>query len=142
MGLKPTMAGEAEFLLTTNLEFCTPTFWKVAILLQLSKSYCTQTYSFLTPTFCQFSINLYSSNSQLLLEGGCFIPTSKILVRTLRGLRSLIVSWESFEPRHDKTNKMAVCPVKTQTSLIRVFAIRMKKAWVLSYPLSAQLRLI
>ena len=27
-------------------------------------------------------------------------------------------------------------------SLIRVFAVRMKKAWVLSYPLSAQLRLI
>ena len=27
------------------------------------------------------------------------------------------------------------------TSLIRVFAIRMKKAWVLSYPLSAQRRL-
>ena len=31
---------------------------------------------------------------------------------------------------HDKTNKMA--------SLIRVFAVRMKKAWVLSYPLSAR----
>ena len=27
-------------------------------------------------------------------------------------------------------------------SLIRVFAVGMKKAWVLSYPLSAQLRLI
>ena len=29
-----------------------------------------------------------------------------------------------------------------QPSLIRVFAVRMKKAWVLSYPLSAQRRLI
>ena len=29
-----------------------------------------------------------------------------------------------------------------QPSLIRVFAVRMKKAWVLSYPLSAQRRLL
>ena len=51
-----------------------------------------------------------------------------------------------FEPRHDKTNKMNVHPAKTQISLgIRpvwsVFAVRIKKAWVLSYPLSAQRRL-
>ena len=39
------------------------------------------------------------------------------------------------EPRHDKTNKMS------PPSLIRVFAVRMKKAWVFSYPLSAQQRL-
>ena len=36
------------------------------------------------------------------------------------------------EPRHVKTNKMKMRPV---------FAVRMKKAWVLSYPLSAQRRL-
>ena len=51
-----------------------------------------------------------------------------------------------YEPRHDKTNKIGVRPAKTQISLdIRpvwsVFAVRMKKAWVLSYPLSAQRRL-
>ena len=46
----------------------------------------------------------------------------------------------TFEPRHDKTNKVSVRPAKTQISL-RVFAVRMKKAWVLSYPLSAQRRL-
>ena len=51
------------------------------------------------------------------------------------------------EPRHDKTNKVTVCPAKTQISLgIRlvwsVFAVRIKKAWVLSYPLSARRRLI
>ena len=50
------------------------------------------------------------------------------------------------EPRHDKTNKMSVRPAKTQISLgIRpvwsVFAVRMKKPWALSYPLSAQRRL-
>ena len=41
-----------------------------------------------------------------------------------------------FEPRHDKTNNMACVP-----SLIRVFDVRIKKSWVLSYPLSALRRL-
>ena len=51
------------------------------------------------------------------------------------------------QPR-DKTNKMAYAPSEDSNqpghppSLIRVFAARMKKAWVLSYPLSAQRRLI
>ena len=54
--------------------------------------------------------------------------------------------WGRNEPRHDKTNKVTVRPAKTDQpghspSLIRVFAVRMKKAWVLSYPLSAQQRL-
>ena len=53
----------------------------------------------------------------------------------------------TIQPSRDKTNKMACAPSKDtdQTghppSLIRVFAVRMKKAWVLSYPLSAQWRL-
>ena len=52
------------------------------------------------------------------------------------------------EPPHDKTNKMACAPSEDSDqpghppSLIRVFAVRMKKSWVLSYPLSAQRRLI
>ena len=52
-----------------------------------------------------------------------------------------------FEPPHDKTDKMACAPREDPDqpglppSLIRVFAVRMKKAWVLSYPLSAQRRL-
>ena len=54
---------------------------------------------------------------------------------------------DRIEPPHDKTNKMSVRPAKTQISLgyppslIRVFVVRMKKAWVLSYPLSAKRRL-
>ena len=59
---------------------------------------------------------------------------------------------ETNEPPYDKTNKMTVRPAKTQISLgihpvwsdpslIRVFAARTKKHWVLSYPLSAQRRL-
>ena len=52
-----------------------------------------------------------------------------------------------YEPTHDKTNKMACkhCKDSDQPwhpiSLNRVFAVRMKIAWVLSYPLCAQRRL-
>ena len=52
-----------------------------------------------------------------------------------------------FEPPHDKTNKMACVPKEDSDqpghlpSLIRVFTVCMKEAWVLSYPLSAQWRL-
>ena len=52
-----------------------------------------------------------------------------------------------FEPHRDKTNKMACAPSEDSDqpghppSLIRVFAVRLKKARILSYPLSAQRRL-
>ena len=52
-----------------------------------------------------------------------------------------------IEPPHDKTNEMIWAPSEDSDqpghppSLIRVFAVCMKKAWVLSYPLSAQRRL-
>ena len=52
-----------------------------------------------------------------------------------------------IEPPHDKTNKMACAPSEDLDqpghwpSLIRVFAVRMKKAWVLNYGLIAQRRL-
>ena len=51
-----------------------------------------------------------------------------------------------IEPPHDKTNKMACAPSEDSDqpghlpSLIRVFAVRMTKAWTLSYPVSAQRR--
>ena len=45
-----------------------------------------------------------------------------------------------YEPQHDKSNKVTVRPAKTQLWL-GIFADRMNKAWVLSYPLSAQRRL-
>ena len=53
-----------------------------------------------------------------------------------------------FEPAHDKTNKVTCSSSKDldqpwhPSSLIRVFAVCMKKAWVLSYPFSLQRRLI
>ena len=52
-----------------------------------------------------------------------------------------------YELQDDKTNKMACAPSEDSdqpghsTSLIRVFAVRMRKPWVHSYPLSAQRRL-
>ena len=52
-----------------------------------------------------------------------------------------------LETQHDKTNKMNCAPSEYSDqhghppSLIRVFSVRMKKPWVLSYPLSAQWRL-
>ena len=52
-----------------------------------------------------------------------------------------------FEPHHDKTNKAACAPSEDSDqpghppSLIRVFAVRTKKALVLNYPLSIQRRL-
>ena len=53
---------------------------------------------------------------------------------------------QTYEPRHDKTNKMSVRPAKIDQpghppSLIKVFAVRMKNPWVLSYRLSAQQRI-
>ena len=48
---------------------------------------------------------------------------------------------------HDKTNKTTCTPSEDSDqpghppSLIRVFAVRIKKHWVLSYPMSAQRRL-
>ena len=47
---------------------------------------------------------------------------------------------KKYEPPHDKTNKMACATSEDSDqpghppSLIRVFAVHMKKAWVLSYP--------
>ena len=52
-----------------------------------------------------------------------------------------------FEPPHHKSNRMACAPSENSDqlghlpSLIRVFAVCMKKARILSYPLSAQWRL-
>ena len=54
----------------------------------------------------------------------------------------------TFELPHDKTHKMTFEPSEDSDqpvhlpSLIRVFAVRMKKLWVLSYPIGEQRSLI
>ena len=64
---------------------------------------------------------------------------NSVLVNFCRGLK--------YEPPDDKTNKVACVPSEDSDqpghppSLIRIFAVRMKKALVLCYPLSAQRRL-
>ena len=51
--------------------------------------------------------------------------------------------YKTIEPQHDKTNEMTCAPSEDSDqpghlpSMIRVFAVRMKKHWALSYPLSA-----
>ena len=58
-----------------------------------------------------------------------------------------IYNGSQVKPPLDKTNKMACAPREDSDqpghppSLIRVFAVCMKKDWVLSYPLSPQRRL-
>ena len=58
-----------------------------------------------------------------------------------------IAQFSRNELSHDKTNKMICAPSEDSDqpghlpSLIRVFTVCMKKACVLSYPLSAQRRL-
>ena len=62
-------------------------------------------------------------------------------------LIDVFIQSKIIEPTHDKTNQMACASSEDSDqpghppSLIRVFAVRMKKAWVLSYPLSAHGRL-
>ena len=74
-------------------------------------------------------------------------PVGEALVRRFL-LYALLLCLLPFEPPHDKTNEMACAPSDDSDqaghppSLIRVFAVRMVKAWTLSYPLSAQWRLI
>ena len=53
-------------------------------------------------------------------------------------------SMPQYEPPHDKTNRMACAPSEDSDqpghppSMIRVLAVCMKKAWVLSYQVSTQ----
>ena len=58
------------------------------------------------------------------------------IVRSLKTEKIVsLSSLHKIEPHHDKTNKMTFAP-------IRIFAVCIKKHWVLSYPLSALQRLI
>ena len=84
-----------------------------------------------------------------------FVPPGIFaLIDHRSGLLSVLISCASslLEPPRDKTNKVTVRPESTNylrnsgrhqvhSRLIRVFGVRMKKAWVLSYPLCAQRRL-
>ena len=70
-----------------------------------------------------------------------------LLLLEVSSVCSVVIITLSFEPRHDKTQQSECVPSEDSDqpghppSLIRVFAVHMKKAWVLNYPLSAQRRL-
>ena len=92
-----------------------------------------------------FIVHVFKSYVRLQSILDQTIKRSKVLINAL--LRTLHLAL-AFEPRHDKTNNVSVRPAKTNSdqpghppSLISVFAVRMKKSWALSYPLSAQQRL-
>ena len=78
------------------------------------------------------------------LQDLAFLFLGKISPSTLALLSVLC---KDINEPHDKTNKMVCAPRKDSDqpghapSLIRVFVVRIKKACVLSYPLSAQQRL-
>ena len=68
---------------------------------------------------------------------GLFITSSTVHIGRQRKL-------STYEPKHDKTNKITLCPVKpTQIRLDilpfwPVFAVSVKKPWILRYPLGTQ----
>ena len=76
--------------------------------------------------------NKNHTKSEMKNKSFLFIGKQRRLRRACTSVLSLFI----YEQRHDKTNKMCGHP----PSLIRVFAVRKKKAWVLSYPLSTQWR--
>ena len=77
-----------------------------------------------------------------------FIHFNRIRENLFAGENCLNCNSLIFEPASDKTNKMTCAPGEDSDqpghppSLIRVFAVRMKKHWALNYRLSAQWRLI
>ena len=83
--------------------------------------------------------NNCSSELYMIIYKVSFDPANKL---------ANVTAWlKSSEPPHEESNNTACAPSEYSDqpghppSLIGVFALRMKKAWVLSYPFSAQRRL-
>ena len=95
----------------------------------------------------------YPLNSEVFVVGmwsriNLYINKDKFYRHMYRKFLAVVsVNLVKYEPLNDKTNKVACAPSEDSDqprhppSLFRVFAVRMKKYWVLSYPLSAQRRL-
>ena len=109
---------------------------------------------------CSFQKSVHLPNDKLKLSRKWFLWTAAPAFCTFILIPAFIVGIQAafrrlqilrqslkFEPHHDKTNKVASAPSEDSDQpghlprLIRVFAVRMKKAWVLIYSLSAQRRL-
>ena len=87
------------------------------------------------------------NSGELCCPATALIYLISILCESTVTVKNLLSEQKLYEPPHDKTNKMAWVPTKNSDksghphSLIRVFAVCMKKTLVLSYILSAQQRL-
>ena len=70
-------------------------------------------------------------------------PVGPIWTGPAGGCSRMYLWRKTSEPAHDQTKKMKCAPSEDSDqpgrppSLIRVFAVRLKNAWVISYPLSA-----
>ena len=79
-------------------------------------------------------------------SGYANVSASIVALKRLIVSKTFLATFNTFEPL-DKTNKVVCAPSEDSDQsghppwLIRVFAVRTKKAWFLSYPLSAQRRL-
>ena len=128
-------------------------------------------YSFIEATLCPIRVYVYGvilngkyMNGSLFSEPRCMIGvgfehpyqndpqvTSPLPLPPPRAYSisncTTTTTTTTTEPLRDKTNKMACAPSEDSDqpghppSLFRVYAVRLKKALVLSYPLSAQRRL-
>ena len=104
--------------------------------------------------FCLYAKHQQDSNMMISRTADKSRPSGKPSVINLDlpddysvASKSEITVGKTNEPRHDKADKLTCAPSEDSdqpghpTSLIRVVAVRMKKPWVLGYPLSAQRRL-
>ena len=93
-------------------------------------------------------INLQNNKVEIVHPHSHEIPKTHVYIYALFQASALGVVIALFrtsfiEPPHDKTNNMTYAPSEdsVQTGRIRVFSVRLKKHWVLSYLLSTLRRL-
>ena len=110
--------------------------------------------SYLGPIFIVTSAQSY--NSIILIQRKkkerkkkeiyCFEERTCFIIAYIHFIKERKKKKERKKERNKQTNKMACAPREDSDqpghppSLIRVFAVRMKKAWVFTYPLSAHRR--
>ena len=133
-GLYFFMYVEVEELKTENIFSCQRKLNLGKLLFQLFKEILVR---------CMFSP---ASFKTVLIK--CQIPNLFSIAQVIHYIiPTRAATWDDLSRLMTKPTKWHVRPAKTRISLdIRtvwsVFAVRMKKSWVLSYPLSAQRRLI
>ena len=110
----------------------------------MSPTFLSQNFSSLSVFGLKTSTFCINSTSMLQRYSTCTRTYMKRLFNAYLTVSCFKICRETwFEPPHDKTNKMACVPSEDSDqpghppSLIRVFAVCMKKACVLSYPWSA-----